>query len=386
MPIAWYPSSLHNKMRIFRLPSENGGGVITTILNSAKVFLTRISIALLSAVLLCLVFEHHPRPSSIADASPVDAKAIGWPSAKSFQRRPSSPSVVNLDRFLQVITQEPHPMGSEQQRRLAQWMVEVLKHFGWKAEEQRFTVKTPAVSSKEKKLEERTGRNVVAWRQGPDDCAFMIVGHYDSKYFPPEVRFVGANDGGSSTALMLELARLWTHPLHALVSKQKSAGTWFECDVVLAFFDGEEAFLPEWSDGERLFGVRDNLYGSRDFVNRLQRSGSTVLWNKKPIRLVLNIDMVGHKKQNLFITSGSDPLISEQLIALRGNVQLRKVPLAVEDDHVPFMRLGVPVVHMIDWTNLQEWHTPRDNLEIVSAEKIAALTEVLMKFSERKRP
>lgn len=164
---------------------------------------------------------------------------------------------------------------------------------------------------------------------------------------------MGANDGGSSTALMLELARLWIHPVHALIPKQKSAGTWFDCDVVFVFFDGEEAFLPEWTDGEKLFGVRDNLYGSRDFVNRLPRSGQSVVWQKKPIRLLLNIDMVGHKKQNLFITEGSDPLISDQLIALRGNVQLRKVPLSVEDDHIPFMRMGVPFVHMIDWTNLQ---------------------------------
>ncbi len=277
-------------------------------------------------------------------------------------------------------------MGSEQQRLLARWMGRLMRSWGWKVEEQRFVVKTPVVSGKEKTLEERTGRNVVAWRSGPDDCAFLIVGHYDSKFFPAGSRFVGANDGGSSTALMLELARLWTHPVHALIPKQKSAGTWFDCDVVFVFFDGEEAFLPEWTDGEKLFGVRDNLYGSRDFVNRLPRSGQSVVWQKKPIRLLLNIDMVGHKKQNLFITEGSDPLISDQLIALRGNVQLRKVPLSVEDDHIPFMRMGVPFVHMIDWTNLQEWHTPQDNLDIVSAERIAALIEVMMKFSERKRP
>jgi hypothetical protein len=294
--------------------------------------------------------------------------------------------VPNIEKTLRVVTQEPHPMGSEQQKLLALWLGRVLRKFGWQVEEQRFSTKTPSGMSQEKKLEERTGRNVVAWRAGPDDCAFMIAGHYDSKYFPAGTRFVGANDGGSSTALMVELARLWMHPANALSPKTKSGGTWFDCDVVFAFFDGEEAFLPDWSDGEKLFGMRDNLYGSREFVNRLPRSGQTVVWRKKPIKLFMNIDMIGHKKQNLFITEGSEPLISEQLIALRGQVLLRKVPLAVEDDHVPFLRMGIPFVHIIDWTNLQEWHTPADTLEIVSAEKIAGLLEVLMKFSERKRP
>jgi len=370
-------------------PFNQGGRVIPTFLSSAKKHSARFLLGSLCALLAsagCLVFEHLPGLRSIAAAGPLDASAVGWPPVSSFARRPSSPSSANIDKALRVITQSPHPMGSEQQRQLARWLGQMLRGWGWKVEEQRFTVKTPQLSGKEKTLVSRTGRNVVAWRTGLDDCAMMIVGHFDSKYFAPDVRFVGANDGGSSTALMLELARLWTHPANALSPKEKSGGTWFDCDVVFAFFDGEEAFLPEWSDGEKFFGVRDNIYGSREFVNRLPRGGQSVLWQKKPIKIVINLDMIGHKKQNLFITEGSEPLISEQLIALRGAVQLRKVPLSVEDDHVPFMRMGIPFVHIIDWTNLQEWHTPQDTLDIVSSEKIAALVEVLMKFSERKRP
>lgn len=342
-------------------------------------------VKILFGIAFCqIAFDHVGALGSITAAYAIDA--VGYPSAQQFVRRDSAPHLGNIEKSLRVITQKPHPMGSNEQKRLARWMVGVLRAWGWKAEEQRFVVKTPPESVKEKKLLTRTGSNVVAWRAGVDECAFVIGGHFDSKYFPQDVRFVGANDGGSSTALMMELARLWMHPANALSPKQKSGGTWFDCDLVLAFFDGEEAFLPEWTDGEKLFGLRDNLYGSREFVNRLPRNEQTALWKKKPIRLFMNLDMVGHKKQQLFITEGSDNLLSEQFIALRGSVLIKKVPLTVEDDHVPFMRLGIPVIHIIDWTNLQEWHTPQDTLDIVSAEKIAALIEVVMKFSDRKRP
>lgn len=339
---------------------------------------------LLMVSVACVLFDHLTSRHTILAAGSIDA--IGYPGAGQFVRQASAPNISNIEKSLRVITQAPHPMGSPEQARLSRWMMKLLASWGWKTEEQRFTVKTPPLVGKEKTLVSRTGRNVVAWRPGVDDCAFIIGGHYDSKYFPEGTRFVGANDGGSSTALMLELARLWTHPAHALSSRQKPGGVWFECDLVMAFFDGEESLLPEWTDGDRLFGIRDNLYGSREFVNRLPRSGQSVGWKKKPIKLFLNLDMVGHKNQNLFITEGSESLIAEQLIALRGGIQMKKVPLAVEDDHIPFKRLGIPFVHVIDWTNLQEWHTPADNLEIVSAEKIAALIDVIMKFTERKRP
>jgi glutaminyl-peptide cyclotransferase len=366
--------------------------VITRFSNSAKHFRCTLVAFILLFAGQRRAFEHFPVLSSTAYGSSVDVLKQDWPSASKFQNRPSAPSVLNIDKALRVITRDPHPLGSLQQKKLAQWMTKLLKHWGWKAEEQRFTARVPMQTAKDShqkkdlRFEERTGRNVIASRAGPDDCAFIIAGHYDSKYFPAGTHFVGANDGGSSTALMLELARLWMHPSQALQPKQKSSGTWFDCDVVLAFFDGEEAFLPEWSDGERILGVRDNLYGSRDFVNRLPRNGQNVVWKrKKPIKLLLNIDMIGHKKQNLFITDGSDPLLSEQLIALRGAVQLRRVPLSVEDDHLPFLRMGVPLIHVIDWTNFAEWHTKDDTLDIVSPEKIAAFLEVIMRFSERKR-
>lgn len=364
--------------------NSKGFVVIPTFQGPAKRCWGRLIRAVLGVALGCAVFDQVLVDGSSPGAWAIDT--VGYPSAREFVRRASAPNLSNIEKSLRVITQVPHPMGSPEQLRLARWMQELLAARGWNVEEQKFSVKTPSGLPKDKTLVNRTGINVVAWRKGVDECTFIIGGHYDSKFFPPGVRFVGANDGGSSTALMLELARLWTHPAHAISPKQRSGGTWFDCDIVLAFFDGEEAILPEWTDGEKYFGVRDNLYGSREFVNRLERSGQSLLWKKKPIKLFMNLDMIGHKKQNLFITDGSDNLLSEQLIALRGSVPIKKVPLTVEDDHVPFMRLGIPFIHVIDWTNLQEWHTPQDTIDFVSAERIAALLEVVMKFSERKRP
>ena len=59
--------------------------------------------------------------------------------------------------------------------------------------------------------------------------------------------------------------------------------------------------------------------------------------------------------------------------------------MAIEDDHVPFLKQGVPLVHIIDWTNLKEWHTAADNAAILSAAKIAEFGNLLVRFFDEKR-
>lgn len=283
-----------------------------------------------------------------------------------------------LAAYLLDFTSSPHPMGSPAQKSYAQHLEKLLKKLGWNARLQSFTAVTPVPDDKtKKKTQKLNGYNVVASRKGSENCAVLIGGHFDTKFYT-KIKFVGANDGGSSTALIMELARV-------LKFVEKSKGTWTACDVHLVLFDGEESQLDEWSAGQQFFQIQDNLYGSTHFVKSYPKRKNRLIVQGKPLELALIIDMIGHKNQKLSITSGSHSELSKKLIALRGNVLINELAQPVEDDHVPFLLTGTPVIHVIDWTNLAEWHTDKDTLKIISTKKIAEFGDVLLKFLSEKR-
>lgn len=308
-------------------------------------------------------------------------------------------SAENLSEFLNRFVKEPHPMGSTAQKAYTRELAAKLKSWGWQVELQTFTTDSPNLAHEvfggparaAQKTVKKEGENIVAVREGPDPCVLVLGGHYDTKFYTNKT-FVGANDGGSSTVLQLELARVLGAQKNAA-----STGRWRDCTLVNVWFDGEEAFAPEWDDGQRLAGVRDNLYGSHVFVENLKRSSSkrdaksgtnsVDKWHfkNKPVELVMVIDMVGHKNQKLFITQGSDRTQSEKLLRHKGSVDIRLDSGLIDDDHKPFAARGIPFVHVIDWTNLAEWHTEKDTKEIISTQKLADFGRAILGFLDDKR-
>ena len=147
----------------------------------------------------------------------------------------------------------PHPAGSEAIEKARDYIEEQLQHSGWRVTRQAFTDDTPR------------GKihfvNLIARFAGEANAAnpsFLLCSHYDTKLFDA-IRFVGANDGGSNTGLLLELARVLGR--HASVARK----------VELVFFDGEEAYEN--------FSETDGLYGSRYFARQLQSEGrKTISW------------------------------------------------------------------------------------------------------------
>lgn len=202
--------------------------------------------------------------------------------------------------------QESHPFGSPAQKKIAQDIRDSLVKFGLNTSIEEFTSKTPNTEDTDGKLKNTTGYNVIGFIHGSKKCEIMFGGHYDTKYLAGQ-QFVGANDGGSSTALLLELAR---------VAKQTHI---MKCGLYFVFFDGEESLLPNWDDGKNLYGIQDNLYGSRHFAST----------NKKKFSLIFILDMIGHKNQNLFITQGSNNYYANKFIsAWQNNV----IAIDVRDD------------------------------------------------------
>jgi Zn-dependent M28 family amino/carboxypeptidase len=180
----------------------------------------------------------------------------------------------------------------------------------------------------------------------------MIGGHYDTKFYR-EFRFVGANDAGSSTALLLELARV--------LAKARREFTYW-----LTFFDGEEA-RETWT-------ATDSLYGSRHLAAELART-------KKLPRALILVDMIGDRDLAIRRDPQSTPWLTDIVWSaarrLRHDAHFRSDPLAVEDDHVPFLRVGVPATLLIDM-DYPPWHTAEDTLDKVSAESLKVVGEVLL--------
>jgi Zn-dependent M28 family amino/carboxypeptidase len=197
-----------------------------------------------------------------------------------------------------------------------------------------------------------TMANVVAVLAGRRSDVILIGGHYDTKVFRG-FRFVGANDGGSSTALLIELAR-------ALAARPREFTYW------LAFFDGEEA-RATWT-------ATDSLYGSRRMAADLARRGQLP-------RAVIVADMIGDRDLNIRREASSTPwltdLVWESARRLGHGLHFLPDARAVEDDHAPFLKAGVPATLLIDF-DFPPWHTASDTLDKVSARSLQVVGEVLL--------
>jgi Zn-dependent M28 family amino/carboxypeptidase len=241
----------------------------------------------------------------------------------------------------------PRPSGTPALVDTRKYIMGQLKAIGIESREQPFIAMTP--------LGEVSMANVIATIPGkrPDRIAF--TSHFDTKLFR-EFRFVGANDGASSTAVLLELARVLKAQPH-------------EFTIELIFFDGEEARMTEWR------GL-DNTYGSRHYVEDAVKSGSI-----RTLKALVLLDMIGDKNLNIRRDSNSTPWLVDIIwsaAARLGHTSAFPNDLTtIEDDHIPFVRAGVPVVDVIDLDN-PTWHTAQDNLDNVSAKSLQIVGDVIV--------
>jgi glutaminyl-peptide cyclotransferase len=194
--------------------------------------------------------------------------------------------------------------------------------------------------------------NVVAVLPGRRSDVVLLAGHYDTKLFK-QFQFVGANDGGSSAALLLELAR-------RLAGRPRDYTYW------LAWFDGEEA-REAWTE-------HDSLYGSRRLAAELAR-------DKQLPRAMILIDMIGDRELAIRQEAHSAPwltqIIWDAAARLGHGRHFLRDSIPVEDDHVPFLRLGVAATLLIDF-DFPPWHTAGDTLDKISGDSLAVVGQTLL--------
>ena len=250
------------------------------------------------------------------------------------------------EHLRQVVSFGPRPSGSAALERTRNYIIDQLKAVGISVVQQAFDAQTP--------LGKIHMVNLIATIPGARRERIAITGHYDTKLFS-EFRFVGANDGGSSTAFLLEMAR---------VLKARRNGYAME----LIFFDGEES-TGEWAG-------TDHTYGSQYYVDAARKAGTLA-----SLKALILVDMIGDRSQRFTRESRSTRWLTDEVWSTAkrlgyGSVFAEEMT-PIEDDHLPFLNAGVPATDIID-LDYAAWHTPYDTLDQTSARSLEIVGTVIV--------
>ena len=253
----------------------------------------------------------------------------------------------------EVVAFGSRPPGSEAHQKLENYIVSKLK--GVDVEQDKFTADTP--------VGKFPINNIIAKFPGKKNGIIVVAGHYDTNYPLPK-DYVGANDGGSSTALLLSLA-------DQLRGKEREGYS-----VWLAWTDGEEAFV-KWTDS-------DSLYGTKQLAQKWHSNGTA-----GKIKAFILVDMTGDADLDIQRDANSTPWLTDLVQQAATNLGYQshffQQTVGMEDDHIPFAKVGVPVIDLIDYTygyNNVFHHTPEDTIDKLSAQSMAITGDVVMETIE----
>jgi len=254
----------------------------------------------------------------------------------------------------------PRPSGSPGAAATRALIRERLTQAGWPVSEHAFSVTRPGGGDVRM-------ANLIAPLPGERPERIWLGAHYDTKDIPG-IDFVGANDGASGVAVLLETARV--------LGRRPRPFT-----VELVFFDGEEAFGKNIS-------ARDGLYGSRALARTAAGDGRL-----EQLRALIVVDMVGDRDLGLALDLGSEPWLVEiarqEAEGVQAGLFEPAQTLHVVDDHTAFAERGVPVLLLIDFryggrvTPGPLWHTAGDSLAGVAGESLNRVGRLLVQTLER---
>ena len=247
----------------------------------------------------------------------------------------------------------PRVVGSKSHDLTQDYIVEMLTTFEWDVIEQTW------------QFEQDTYTNIIGYDAAcAGDLQTVIGAHYDSRIYADhdldeslhEEAVMGANDGASGVAVLLDLARVLSEDA--------------KCGTILVFFDAED------NGG---IGEYDWIMGSRYFVAQLEEMPFGVE------RAVI-LDMIGDAELNIYYERNSDvemrTEIWKEAEKLGYNTTfIQEEKYAMLDDHTPFLEAGIPAVDVIDF-DYDYWHTTHDTLDKVSIESLKILVDVMSSWIE----
>src|SRR6202521_5298140 len=248
----------------------------------------------------------------------------------------------------------PRYMGSENHKKLERYILDHLQ--GDQVDDEAFPAETG-----EGKF---PVRNIIVKFPGTKDGIIVILGHYDTVYPLRNSGFVGANDGGSSTAILLEYA----NQLRGGGAGKKRDGY----SVWLVWTDGEEA-VRQWTN-------TDSVYGARHLAEKWEKDGTL-----KKIKALMVMDMIGDAELDIVRDSNSTPWLLDLIYAAAERLGYQSHFYAshgpIEDDHLPFVKRGVPSADVIDldygYNNVFH-HSPQDTMDKLSPKSLEIVGDIIL--------
>jgi glutaminyl-peptide cyclotransferase len=243
----------------------------------------------------------------------------------------------------------PRPAGSPALQRTRDYIKKQLVAAGLDPVEQPFDAPTPAGTVHMVNIR----ATLPGQTQGRG--RLVIGGHYDTK-LSRDFPFVGASDGASSAAFLLELARALKGRVNPL-------------PIELLFLDGEEAVNWDWDDKST-----DHTYGSRYYVQQARQAGTT-----KDIKAFILVDMIGDRDLGIQRESYSTAWLTDAVWSAAKRLKRPEFldsATPIEDDHLEFLAAEIPSVDIID-LDYPAWHKATDDLDHVSARSLQAVGDVV---------
>ena len=300
------------------------------------------------------------RAQAPARATPADAAAVKLSFPPDQGALPTVDGGRAMRYVKEIVAFGPRPVGSANHKKVEDYLLAHLK--GDDVEQDFFTADTP-----EGKL---PVHNILAKFPGSKDGIVVIASHYDTNYPLRNTNYVGANDGGSSSALLLEFA-------NQLRGKKRDGYS-----IWLVWDDAEEAIKPDGSGGlpQEMPFDQDSLYGITHLAEKWQADGTV-----KKIKAFLLADMIGDADLDIDRDANSTPWLEDAVYeaATRLGYQSHFFARtqAVTDDHIPFVKRGVPSADFIDFTygyNDVFWHTTQDTVDKLSPKSLEIVGDTML--------
>lgn len=283
-------------------------------------------------------------------AAPAVVNAADYDPAPGAQAAPKVDGNRAMQYTRDIVAFGPRPVGSEAHRKVEDYIKSKLQ--GAEIQEDKFTANTPVGNF--------PMNNIIAKFPGKKDGIIVIASHYDTNYPLRNEKYVGANDGAATSGLLLELAdELKSSPNNGY-------------SVWLLFTDGEEAMV-KWSES-------DSVYGSKHLANKWAKDGTA-----KKVKAFILLDMIGDKDLDVDRDTNSTPWLQDvvgraaQRLGYQSYFYAREQTM--DDDHLPFKNVGIPVVDLIDfdygWNNIFH-HTTEDTLDKLSPKSLQIVGDTVL--------
>ena len=306
----------------------------------------------------------HAKDLPAVEVTPASAQTNAPTPALNLPPDSGPPPKFDADHAMQYIKDivrfGPRPVGSANHKKVEDFISSRLNSD--ETENDIFTAETP--------VGKFPVRNIIAKFPGTKDGIIVVASHYDTNYPLRDTSYVGANDGASSSALLLELA-------NQLRGKTRDGYS-----IWLVWDDAEEAMKPDGSGGlpNEMPFMEDSLYGITHLAEKWQADGTL-----KKIKAFILADMIGDSDLNIDRDTNSTPWLENVVYEAATRMGYQSHFFArenqVDDDHIPFVKRGVPCADLIDFDYGYDnvlWHTPQDTVDKLSPKSLEITGTVIL--------